>query len=187
MTDINTLNLREPDPIAADSYVDGGGSKIVPIPPKGEYTLRTAAVEWGATREGYLQATLTETVVAPGKPFDGHEVRFDRINTKKWPNREGSSMADYLRAHGIVDLPRDNAGYMATVNALVGRTHEAGGDWEAFKEGSVNLKGMENFPQGPGGERQDWVPDPSEPGKKLYARFRVSYRKSKVASAKAPF
>jgi len=178
MADVNDVQLREPDPIAADAYVDGG-SKVVPIPPKGTYTLKTDSLEWGATKEGYLQATLIEKVVAPGQPFDGHEIRYDRVNTKKWPNREGSSIGDYLRAHGVPTIPGSNEAYRATVNAMVGRSHEAGIDWEVFKSGGPQVKGMENFPDLGGGKRQDFVADPAD-GKRLYARARVTFRVSKV-------
>lgn len=179
MADVNTTQLREPDPIAADKYVDSG--KIVPIPPKGTYTLTTTGIEWGATNEGYLQATLTHKVNDPGKAHDGHEVRYHRINTKKWPNREGSSMQDYLRAHGVRDIPTSNLQYQALVNGLAGRSFEAGIDWEIYNtEKGVTLKGMESFPVDASGNRQDWVADPTDAGKKLYARARVSFTVSKV-------
>lgn len=180
-SDVNTTQLREPDPIAADAYVDGGG-KVIPIPPKGVYTLVTdPQIEWGATSDGYLQATLTHKVQDPGKPWDQHAVRYHRISTKKWPNREGSSMADYIRAHGVPTLPTSNAQYQATVQALAGRPFEAGIDWEIYNSAlNLNLKGMDAFPTLPSGEKQDWVSNPVEAGKKVYARARVTYTISKV-------
>jgi hypothetical protein len=180
MADVNTTDLREPDPIAADGYVDGGG-KVIPIPPKGTYTLTTTNIEWGADRDGYLQATMTHKVNDAGKAHDQHEVRYHRISTKKWPNREASSMGDYIRAFGVRELPTSNTQYQAVVNSLAGRPFEAGLDWEIYnQEKGVQLKGMDSFPETAGGGRQDWVPDPTEKGKKLYARARVSFTVSKV-------
>lgn len=181
MTDINTLDLKQPDPIDAAQYADGGG-KVIPIPPKGTYNLRINDVEWGGTKDGYLQATLTETVVDPGKPWDGHEVRYDRVNTKRWPNRERSSIGDLIRACGVPQLPTGNDGYIQVVNALKGRTYEAGLDWEVYKSGGPQLKGMEAFPEGPGGTKQDFIYD-ADGTTKLYARARVVFRVSKVPSA----
>lgn len=183
MADVNTMTLREPDPIAAEAYVDGGQTTFKPIPPKGLYTLISKGVEWGATNEGYLQAVLTHVVQAPGQPYDGHEVRFHRVNTKKWPNREGSSILDYLRAHGVTEIPVGagaNERYRALVTALLGRPFQAGLDWEAFLSGVVEVKGMENFPNTPDGGKQDWVANPAEPGKKVYARARIVYTVSQV-------
>jgi hypothetical protein len=179
--DVNTTQLREPDPIGAGEYVDGGG-KIAPPPPKGTHNLVATAAEWGADKEGYLQATLTAKVVAPGLPHDGHEIRYWRISTKRWPNRAGSSMGDFVRAHGVPTLPTDNAGYKAIVESLLNRPFEGGIDWEIYNGGenkNVTVKGMESFPDLPGGGKQDYVVDPAN-GKKVYARARVTFTVSKV-------
>ena len=181
MTDVNGVTLREPDPIEAAKYVDGGG-KVIAIPPKGVYTLVTTALEWGATKDDYLQATLTHVVQAPGQPYDQHEVRYHRVSTKKWPNREGSPIGDYCRAHGLADLPTGNAGYQQTLPALLNRPFEAGLDWEIYnQEKGLDIKGMEAFPDAEGGGKQPWVPDPRETGRRVFARSRVSFMVSKVA------
>jgi hypothetical protein len=179
--DVNTLTLREPDPIATEKYVDAGKT-VIPIPPRGTYTLQCVKVDkWEATADQYLQAILTHKVVSPGSPWDGHDIRFHRINTKKWPNREGSSMADYLRAHGVPTLPTNNAGYQAAVDALVGRSFEAGTDWEIYStEHNVKLKGMENFPKGQDGQPQPFTASATTPDKRVYANARIIFLVSKV-------
>lgn len=181
MADVNMTELREPDPIAADKYVDGGKG-FVPNPPKGVYTLITTAVEWGSSKDNYLQGTLTHKVQAPGEVYDGHEIRFHRISTKRWPNREGSSMGDYTRGHAVPTIPPNNAGWMALVDGLVGRPFEAGVDWKAYDAATgTDIKGQEAFPDLPSGKKQDFILVGSGEGAvKVYARTEVKFIVSKV-------
>lgn len=124
MADVN--QAKAPDAIDWSNYSDG--KTIIPAPLAGEVGLQTTKVDWGTTRDGYLQAVLSVKVIAPGKDGDGHEAGFIRVSTKKWPNRNGSPMGDYLRAHGVAAAPTTNEEYTSLVNATIGRAADAAVD-----------------------------------------------------------
>lgn len=129
MADVN--QAKAPDAIDWSNY-DSGGKTITPPPLAGDVGLQTTKVEWGTTKDGYLQAMLSVKVIAPGKEGDGHEANFIRLSTKKWANRNGNPMADYLRAHGIEAAPQTNEDYQQLVNATVGRMAEAAVDRRGY-------------------------------------------------------
>lgn len=145
---INDTNLKPPDPIEGE-YEDGSSGQVI-LPPRGAYTLLPTAVpEFGATKEGYLQANVTPLVVLdPGKGWDGHEIRFTRVNTKKWPQRNANGFADYLRSHGYQGVPRSNEEYRQAAESLTNHPAHGVVDWECYcKVCRYTLKGMEKFPK----------------------------------------
>ena len=191
MTDINNLQLREPDPIDWGNY-DTGESKPIYLPPKGVYLLQVAeAPEAAGTSEGYLLMKFPLfKIIKPGDPADGAEIRFTNLSVKKWVKREGSPLGDFLKAIGI-EGQRTNAEYIAAAQATVGRTFEASVDWKAYCSPSkggcgLEIKKMENFPVGADGVRQPWVDcpkckdrtDPNAPrAKRIWANAQIGFFK----------
>jgi hypothetical protein len=170
-----TTDLREPDPLEWDEYQDGGGGTKIVLPTKGAYALLpTNPPDFSKpTKEGYLQAELT-----PGMPFDGYEVRFTRVNTKKWPKRNGNGLADYLRSHGYQGACRTNAEYQQVAEGLT--NHPAHGvlDWEVYcKVCKHTLKGQEHFPKDAEGKSVQYINCPvcstKETPVRLWANVRV--------------
>jgi len=128
MADVNTA--KAPDAIDWANY-DAGKSFVAP-PPAGDVSLQTTKVDWSTTNDDYLLALLSVKVINPGKEGDGHEANFVRLSTKKWANRNGNSMGDYLRAHGVAAAPQTNAEYQSLVNATIGRAAEAAVDRRGY-------------------------------------------------------
>ena len=176
MADVN--QAKAPDQIDWSDYNDGGGKGFVAPPLAGEVGLQTTAIEWGTTKDDYLQATLTVKVVAPGQEGDGHEARFIKLSTKKWPNRNGSPMGDYLRAHGITSAPTTNAEYQSLVNATKDRVAMA----------AVNRRGWDKNTQ-TSYEDAAFVVDGKpvtflqleNPERRVFANLNVRYFKSAIA------
>jgi len=166
-----TQTIRPPDPIQWDKYSDGGAGKV--LPPKGEYTLTPTKLEVGRTSEGYLQVIVDVTVTDPGKPWDGFLSRFNRFNTKKWPNREGNGLGDYLRAHGIAGPLETDAQYEAAAQATLNRPFRGVLDWEIYDSATgFKLKGYENFPTDAQGQKVSRV---NNNGTTHFANVRVKY------------
>lgn len=142
-TNVNGTKIAPPD--KADYSYGGGVSK--PLPPKGEYLFRTTKVELGRTNSGHLQAVIDAVIVAPGTPADGFETRFNRVNTKNWPNKPINGAAEYLRSIGAKTTPQTDAEYEAALKASVNSQFRGILDWEAYDSNlGVNLKGMGSFP-----------------------------------------
>jgi hypothetical protein len=126
---VDDLNLREPDPVEWDSYDEGGG-KFKPLAPEGIYTVVEVAQPTIGSRDGYLSFTLANLKIVDEGPGKDQEIRFADISTKKWPNRNGSSMGDYLRAHGVVLQGKPtNDDYKAAVGAVNGRPFKVSVVW----------------------------------------------------------
>ncbi len=169
MSDINDLNgLREPDPIEWDSYDPGrtGGGSFV-LPPKGAYTLLfTGEPKRVPHKEGYLQYELTPiTVIDPGKPWDGYQFNYSKVNTKQWSGRNASSIGDYLLSVGgeaalTVDgrYPTSNDDYINVVEGLVNPQFRAFLDQRAWCKTCNNgkgraWKGMASIPEDADGNK----------------------------------
>jgi hypothetical protein len=196
-TNVNTTAVKPPDKVD-HSYQ---GNVVKPLPPGNEeYLLQTTKVEIGSTKDGYLMGIIDAKVIAPGKPFDGVETRFNRVTTKNWPSKPINGATEYLRSAGMKTTPQDNPGYTAALKSTVGKTFKAVLDWEAFnQEHSVSLKGMDAFPlntkQADGtllaprmaeGVRVPFVTvaSKSEAGKteKVYANTRIRFYRSPSAT-----
>ena len=192
MADINSLDLREPDPIDWEHY-DTGERKPIVVPTKGMYqVVSTEPVEVGATRSKYLMIKFPsfKIVSAPVPEFEGAEIRFTNLSVQKWPNREGSPLGDYLKAHGVQGQ-RTNPEYVAAVESCQGRVAEAGVDWRAYcKDCGTELKGMDKFPLAADGTRQPFIEcptkcqdntDPNNPRpKRLWANTVITYFKARA-------
>lgn len=151
MSDTN-VNAKAPDPVDWAAYEDGGAGK--PLPPAGEYELEVVEVKTTddkgqhlRARSGYLQPIVDVKVIAPGAPHDGYLSRFNRFNTKKWSNRMGNPLADYLRGFGMTGPFNTDQDYIAGATATKGRRFRATLDWEAYDSATgLDVKGMDNFP-----------------------------------------
>ena len=162
MTDINSVQLREPDPMDWDHY-DSGERKTIVSPPKGNYQVQaTEPFEVAATQSGYRMLKFPAfKICKPGDPADGHEVKYTNLSVQKWPKREGSPLGDYLKSHGVSGQ-QSNADYVAAAEAVQGRVSEAGVDWRGYcKDCNAQLKGMEKFPTAADGTRQPWFDCPN--------------------------
>ena len=188
---INDVSVKPPDPIDLETYDSGakkGSGKQVFLPEKGRYQFEVVGVdctETTRTQEGYLKAVLTLKTINPGQPSDGHEIRYVNVSTKRYSNRNGSGMMDFLRAVGYTGLPSTDAEYVALANAAMGRTIEAGVNWEAQDPDTREAlaKDMNDFPV-IDGKRQQYLTRKDDPeNKRVWARARVTYYVSKVASA----
>jgi hypothetical protein len=154
---INDMDLRPPDPVEWEGYEppteSTSSGKGFILAPKGIYSLTPQeAPVAGRTKEGYLQYDLGRCVLTdPGQPWDGQAVNFNRINTKKWPNRQGSSILDYLASVGCDQRPSTNEEYDGVMQAYALRPFRARLDWDGYcnpRKGGcgASISGMEAFP-----------------------------------------
>jgi hypothetical protein len=176
----NLSNLQAGEPLDHDIYVD---SKEIPPPPaKGEYVVRAAEqITFGATQAGFLQAQIDPTIVGPTSA--GYQLRFTKVSAKPFKRGKAtvSQLGDFLRAVYGANGPRPTTPQEQAdaASSCAGATFRIFGDWEAYdKETKWTLKGMENFPLLPNGERDPWVEVPNsavdggEP-RKVRANFKV--------------
>jgi hypothetical protein len=174
-------DLKPPDPLDFETYEDStGGGKAFVMPPRGVYHfLPTAAPTFGATQEGYLSAMITPLVILdPGKEWDGFEVRYTRVNTKKWPKRNANGFADYLRSHGFQGGLSSNEEYQQAALSLTNHPAHGVADWEVYCKGcGFTLKGMANMPKNEDGTYATRMNCPNcstaEEKKVLFANVRV--------------
>lgn len=182
MSEINNVQLREPDPIDFDRQTTGTTTVRPKMPPQGEYSLLPVGCEWGADRSGYLMGTMTFRVIDPNQPHDNYEMRYQRVSTKKWPSRESSSILDYLKAHGITARPSTNAEYQALVSSTLNRPFRAVVDWRAYDKASQEtVKGMEQFPKRADGSFQPWITAKGGGDTKVFANVEVKFYKDAVS------
>ena len=122
MADITQLNLAEPDQIEWDDY-EPGGEGTPPIP-DGKYVLQApVSFAFDATAERRLRVTL-DPVVVVGPTHTGSKIRWIRLSTKRYANRNGSPVGDYLRACGVMASPITNEQYVTCIEATTGRVFQ---------------------------------------------------------------
>ncbi len=135
----DTLQLREPDPIADwGDYEDSTGGPRLKVP-AGRYTFTLPTVlptgpEWGATKDGYLSLTITPAI-AEG-PFKGEAYKFSRFSLAPYKKRKATSLGDLLRALAYTGAPpQTNADYKNVIASLAGRSFESDTDAEYYCKG----------------------------------------------------
>lgn len=170
MSDISQLALNEPDQLDWDGYQTAGVGK--PIPPAGTYTgVAPEKFEYQA-KDGKLVAII-DPIKIVGPSNSGYELRFTRVSTKKYSNRNASPAGDYLKSQGVLSRPGTNQDYVDAIEATANRPFQFDLDWEAYdKEDGWQLSGMENFPDNGTGGRVTYVTNPNT-GNKVYARARI--------------
>ncbi len=182
---VSDVTMRQPDPVDYDKQTTGATTRPR-MPVTGEYTLLTTSIEWldregrpATTKAGYKQATLTFKVIDPGQPHDNYEMRYQRINTQKWPGKESNSMLDYLRAHGIQERPQTNEDYEALINTTLNRPFRAMVDWRAYDKATAKaFKTMTAFPKRDDGNGyQPWILAEGGGDTKIFANAEVKYYK----------
>lgn len=171
--DISQLNLDTPDQIDWDQYQGVGTGTGKPIPAAGTYTVVTPDnIEYDA-KDGKLIAKLDPLKVI-GPTNAGYEVRFTRISTKKYSNRNASPAGDYFKAHGLQTRPASQQDYLDAFQSTLGRPFQVDLDWEAYdKETRETIaKSMADFPDDGQGGKQRFIVNPAT-GNKVWANVRV--------------
>lgn len=156
MVDINSLTLLPPDPVEWDAALQaatkGADKAAFKLAPKGTYTLlRKGPATPSATKEGYLQFEFPALVIQDEGLYKGQEIRFTKVNTKRWPDRPSSSLADYLLAAGYSGGARTNEEYATILEGLQAYPVKARCNWRSYCNPSKGgcgetLKGMEAHP-----------------------------------------
>lgn len=170
--DINTTQIAPPDPLDFNEVDENLAKprKAFKLPDGGKvYTGIIRSVDQlakGRTkRTGHLQYELKDLeIVAPGQPEDAFKIRFGTyINTMKSQLAgRGSSMIEYLRAHGYQGRPTTDAEYEGAVPLTVGRPFPFYANWEArCKQCNWKLKGFSKFPVAADGTRVSRVTCPN--------------------------
>lgn len=186
MADVAQLNLVEPDQIDFDKYEDGGGKSYGP-PAEGRYFAKVPLIPvsddpavFQSTREGYLKIKVDPLAVVGTE----YNVRFTTLSAKKYSNREGNQILDFIHACGLDLRPKTNEEYKQAVRLCSGKTAQFGLIWEAYnKDTEETTKGAKNFPVGNDGKPQSWLQDPYDSNKKIYANGRVQYWISALAKS----
>ena len=182
-------NLNPFDIIDFESYSDGGTGKSYAPPVEGTYTGKAPVIlddgsdtisatnSFGRTNEGYLKLQL-DPIVVVGGPANGYEVRFTRLSSKKFKNKEASQTLNFLRACGIDARPKSEAELRQALRMASNRTFQFSLIWEAYnKDADETYSGMDSFPVDPTDptKRLPYRNDEYTPGKKWYANGKVKY------------
>lgn len=175
--DVAQLNLTPLNAIDYSNYKDGAAGSAPP--PEGKYFGRVGTIEesnFGATKEGNLKITLPDVELVNNAEGNGYKIRFASLSSKKYKNREGSQMADFLRACGIPVQPKTNEEMKAAFKMASNRQFQFQGVWEAYnKDTQTNISGEASFPLGADGKRQSFIIDEFDPSKKWYANLKIKY------------
>jgi hypothetical protein len=188
MADVAQTNLASFDIIDFDNYQDGGGSGKSYAPPnEGQYMGKvpmikddgtdtlSATNDWGRTQEGYLKLRL-DPVELVGVDYT---IKYQQpISSKKYKNREGSQVFDFLRACGIAARPKNETELRQAVKMASGRTFKFSLVWEAYNKSSQeSLSGQANFPDDPNkeGAKQPWIRDEFDSNVRYFANGKIRY------------
>lgn len=188
IADITQLNLVEPEQINFDKYQDGGNSSFAP-PPEGRYFGKAPTItdeSFGATKEGYLKVTLDPIEIVNDPTHTGYKIRFTTLSVKKYKNREGSQVMDFLRSVGLNVRPKTNEEYKAAMKQASGRTFQFALIWESYnKDTQETTSGMDNFPPDPQNpdRKLPYVVDPFDATKRWWANGKVRYFVSAVTTS----
>lgn len=170
------IDLAAWDPIEGE--VEDGGKNFVSLPPEGKY-FGTAPIitdeAFGRTQQNYPNVNIDPITILGPDGKEGYKVRFTRLSSKKYSNRNSSQVIDYLRACGISQVPTSEDSMKQLVKATSGKTFQFVLQWEAYdKATQESIKGEESFPI-VDGQRQTWVPSSVDPDVKVYANGRVKF------------
>ena len=156
--DISGLQLRDLNPDERVDFTKGyeTGGEFQPPPPEGQYIIQTTKLKGAQHKEGFLAVDF-EGVIAKdaNKTGGGYRVFQSTVSIKKYKNRNGSPVDDYLHAHGITfTSPPSIQDYTQALNATEGRYAPANLSWEGYcKDCDETIKGEDSFPVNPDGTR----------------------------------
>jgi len=162
MVDLSNLKLVEEVIEVADDSSYADAQEFPPPIPEGVYTFVQGKPEFEATNDGFLSATMTQTV--SGGEQDGQKIMFDRVSNKAF-DRQGvkvSMMKDHLRAIGDRNPYRTHNEYATALAAAEGQPFKAQVGWEGYcghkdtefeiekgdYKSAFSPKGAKNFPNG---------------------------------------
>jgi hypothetical protein len=161
--DISQLNLKEPDPVDWADYAPASSGPQAP-PPAGTYTVVAPdKFSYGANAEGRLVVTVDPLKIVGPTNVD-KVVRFTRVSSKKYSNRNASPVGDYLRAHGIqLQGNPSNQDIADAVEQTAGRPFTIDLDWEGYDKeaGETVYRTMDEFPDDGKGGKQFIVKTPT--------------------------
>lgn len=191
MADVVQDNLVPFDAIDFDNYSEGGGGKSYAPPAEGRYFGKVPMITdemLVRTKAGYRSVKIDPIeVLATGDGTalpEPYNVRFTSLSAKKYSNREGSQIMDFLRACGIDARPRTEAELDAAIKTASGRTFQFQLIWEAYnKDSQENTQGYENFPVDPQNpeKRLPYIVDQYDTTKRWWANGKIKYFVSAVA------
>lgn len=172
MPDISQLNLNEPDQVDWAAYQTASAGSGKPLPPAGTYTGVAEKFEY-QSKDGKL-VVLADPIKIVAPTNAGYDLRFTRISSKKYSNRNASPLGDYLKAQASLAQPRSNQDYVDAVEQTVGRPFQFQLDWEAYDKetGETLARTMADFPDDGQGGKQRFITNPAT-GNKVWANARI--------------
>jgi hypothetical protein len=176
MADIAGMETVAFDVLDGD-YQDGG-KNFVSLPPEGKYIGQAPVItdeSFGLTRENYLKLTIDPITIVGDSNGGGtgkdYKVRFTRLSAKKYSNRNGSQVMDYLRACGFDVKPNSPDELKQYLKMTSGKTFQFALQWEGYDKNDPerDLRGADKF----GGNT--WVASEIDPEQKVYANGKVRF------------
>ncbi len=156
-------------------------------PVEGRYTGRIGAIlddgsdtisstnSFGRTAEGYLKVELPEIEILD-QAANGYKVKYTRLSSKKYSNRNGSQVMDFLRACGMDVRPKTEAELRAALKLTAGRPFQFQLVWEAYnKDTQETISGAANFPKDGNNQPQPFIRDEYDTSKRWFANGKVRY------------
>lgn len=175
-------SLKEFDIIDFDNYSDGGGKNYAPPEPGryyGQVPLITDA-NFGSTNAGYLKFKLDPITIVNSPEGNGYQIKFTSLSAKKYSNREGSQIMDFLRACGVAARPSSNAELMALLKSTSGKIFQFELTWRGYDKATDTEFKLDDFQiDDVTGKRQTLLEEPINKAK-VYANGTVRYFVSAV-------
>lgn len=173
MADVAQMDTILFDPI--EGNYEEGGKAFVALPPEGKYFGVAPLItdeNFGVTKAGYLSVSLDPiTITNPGQAGDGYKIRFTKLSAKKFSNRNGSQIMDYLRACGLDVKPNSTEELKNYIKMTSGKTFQFALIWEGYDKNDPDreIRGADAF----GG--QTWVESAVDPEVRVWANGKVRF------------
>lgn len=182
MADVAQMNTVAFDPIDMDSYEEGGKS-FVALPPEGKYWGQAPIFtdeSFQLTKENYRKVIIDPITIVNSDVGNGYQIRFSSLSAKKYSNRNGSQVLDFLRACGISAPITSDAELQAYVKACSGKSFQFALVWEGYDklDKDREIRGQEAFVVD--GVQQNFIYSDVDPTQKVWANGKVKFYISAV-------
>lgn len=189
------MNVVEAEPIDYDNIKEQGSGVSYAPPVEGIYVGKAPIFkddgsyelsdtnDFGTTQAGFMKVRV-DPIEIVGPTGQGYKIRFQMpLSVKKYSNREGNSVIEFLRACNVASRPQTNDEYRAAIKQCSNRPFQFGLIWEAYdKDTQITTKGMDNFPVDPN-DATKYLPFIGDGANRVWANGKVKYYKSAIVKA----
>lgn len=152
--DVNELNLSDVEQVNWSEYQDQSTRK--PTPPPGIYDLQLPTeFEYKKGTAGQLVVRVSPLRIVGGE-YDGYDILFTTVSTKKFKNTNACQAGDLLRNVGSMSQPVTPAewqdAFRDVAGGVAGKVKCVWRGWDKVAQREYEEK---DFPMGEDGQRKD--------------------------------